>query len=79
MPRLASRLAPPLQDTLSREGAETLCKRLSEYWTAQGYTTHRFWVENQPVGLASRMSYRNLFVVRTNLINGLPPFQSRNG
>ena len=35
----------PVVDTLNRDGAMALAKRLEKYWHDQGYPAARFWTE----------------------------------
>jgi hypothetical protein len=35
----------PIIDTLNRDGAMALAKRLQQYWHDQGYPAARFWTE----------------------------------
>jgi hypothetical protein len=60
-------------DYCTQEGAEGLVKALTAYWTAKGYTTHKFWVEGAKEPSKSLHMRHSMWVVRCNLINGLPP------
>lgn len=59
---------------LSKEGANELVYKLTDYWDALGYTTHKFWIEYQSFRKNGGNS-EGLWVVRSNLINCLPPKQ----
>jgi hypothetical protein len=62
----------PGNDTMSRNGAARLARRLEEYWHARGYYTARFWAEPYEERFAKIGTYE-IFRVRCNLVNGLPP------
>jgi hypothetical protein len=59
-------------DTLNREGAMALAKRLQEYWHAQGYPAALFWAEPIEERFAKVGTYE-IYRVACNLVNGLPP------
>ena len=73
-----SRRAVP-NDTLSRDGAMALAKRLQAFWHAEGYPAARFWAEPINERFAKIGTYE-LYRVDCNLVNGLPPryHQERN-
>jgi hypothetical protein len=59
-------------DTLGREGAMALARRLQLYWHARDYPAARFWVE--PIGERfSKVGTYELYRVCCNLVDGLPP------
>jgi hypothetical protein len=59
-------------DTLSRNGARELARRLQDYWHARGYPAVRFWTE--PVGERfGKIGTHEVHRVVCNLVNGLPP------
>jgi hypothetical protein len=60
------------QDTLSRDGAMALAKRLQEFWHGRGYTAARFWAEPVEERFAKVGTYE-LYRVACNLVNGMPP------
>ncbi|HME20024.1 MAG TPA: hypothetical protein VKI44_01430 [Acetobacteraceae bacterium] len=66
-PAPKQRKPPRSPDTLTRVGAERLCEKLDAFWHAAGFTAVRHWVE-----LASS-ARGDVFVIRSNLINGKPP------
>lgn len=59
-------------DTLNREGAMALAKRLQQYWHDQGYPAARFWAEPVDERFAKVGTYE-IYRVMCNLVNGLPP------
>ena len=61
-----------VRDTLNREGAMTLAKRLQDYWHEHGYPAARFWVEPIDERFAKVGTYE-IYRVVCNLVNGLPP------
>jgi hypothetical protein len=63
--------SPPV-DTLNRDGAIALAKRLQQYWHDQGYPAARFWTEPLDERFAKISTYE-VCQVRCNLVNGLPP------
>jgi hypothetical protein len=54
-----------LRDTLSRSGAEYLAQRIASYWFSQGYVVETMVVP-------SSVFHDMVWVVRSNMINGLP-------
>lgn len=58
-------------DALSREGAIATALRLDAFWQEQGATTARHWVE--PRGAPGSRCRGAVWVVRSNLVRGLPP------
>jgi hypothetical protein len=73
--RPADIVPPPMStklDTLNRDGAIALAKRLQQYWHDQGYPAARFWTE--PLGERfSKIGTYEIYQVKCNLVNGLPP------
>lgn len=65
-------------DNLSREGAQALADRLNDYWRAEGATKAQHWIEpvqhrgRKKTGDAHKEAV-TMWVVRSNLVNGLPP------
>jgi hypothetical protein len=59
-------------DTLTRDGAIALAKRLQQYWHDQGYPAARFWTEPLNERFAKIGTYE-VYQVKCNLVNGLPP------
>jgi hypothetical protein len=59
-------------DTLSRDAAMALAKRLQQYWHDQGYPAARFWTEPLDERFEKIGTYE-LYQVKCNLVNGLPP------
>ena len=59
-------------DTLNREGAIALAKRLQQYCRDQGYPAARFWTEPLDERFAKIGTYE-VYQVKCNLVNGLPP------
>lgn len=59
-------------DTLSRDGAMALARRLQQYWHGLGYPAVRFWAEPVPERFAKVGTYE-IYRVVCNLVNGLPP------
>jgi len=57
-----------IPDTLTRADAEQLAERLNAYWHGHGYPAARHWVET--ANIAGR---GDVFVVRSNLVDGVPP------
>jgi hypothetical protein len=62
----------PAADTLNRDGAMALAKRLEKYWHDQGYPAARFWTEPLDERFAKIGTYE-VYQVKCNLVNGLPP------
>jgi hypothetical protein len=62
----------PATDTLNREGAMDLARRLQRYWEARGFPAARFWAEPVSERFAKVGTYEIHRVV-CNLVNGLPP------
>jgi hypothetical protein len=62
----------PAVDTLNRDGAMALARRLQQYWHDQGYTAARFWAEPLDERFAKIGTYE-VYQVKCNLVNGLPP------
>ena len=60
----------------SREGAEQLARGLDAWWHSRGYTTVRHWTE-QATLRTPRHSAQQGWVVRSNLIGGMPPSDPR--
>lgn len=59
-------------DTLSRQGAMALAKRLERYWHDQGYPAARFWAE--PIEERfEKLGTCELYRIKSNLVKGLPP------
>lgn len=67
-----SRVTAIADDTLNREGAMALAKRLQQYWHDQGYPAARFWAEPVDERFAKIGTYE-IYRVVCNLVNGLPP------
>ena len=63
---------PPAPESLNREGALALARRLESYWHAQGFTAVRFWTEPISERFDKIGSYE-VYRVVSNLVNGLPP------
>jgi hypothetical protein len=59
-------------DTLNRDGAMALAKRLQAYWHEQGYPAARFWAEPVSERFAKIGTYE-IYRVVCNLVNGVPP------
>lgn len=61
-------------DNLTEDGAADLARRLTAYWHAEGYPHVRFWIAaaNLPTAISPK-----IWVVRTNLVGGLPPRRRR--
>jgi hypothetical protein len=60
------------KDTLSKQGAKALAKRLERYWHDLGYRAARFWAE--PIDERfSKVGTYEIYRVVCNLVNGLPP------
>jgi len=66
----------PIIDTLNRDGAMALAKRLQQYWHDQGYPAARFWTEPLNERFEKIGTYE-VYQVKCNLVNGLPPKVSR--
>lgn len=56
-------------DYSSRAGAEQLAEQLTAFWHARGYRQVQFWVEPLHEPRCRHITY----VVRGNLVRGLPP------
>ena len=74
--RHAGMIPPPksskVVDTLNRDGAMALAKRLEKYWHDQGYPAARFWTEPVDERFEKIGTYE-IYQVKCNLVNGLPP------
>jgi hypothetical protein len=58
------------------EGCKALCERLETFWHDRGHATARFWPERAKYENGNLMflpSGEPFWIVRSNLINGLPP------
>lgn len=55
-------------DHTTQGGAIDLAEKLEHGWIARGCLQVRFWAEATPTG-----SRKNVYAVRSNLINGNPP------
>ncbi|MGP9812937.1 hypothetical protein ACTZWT_15630 [Rhodopseudomonas sp. NSM] len=63
---------PRAPDTLSRNGAMALAKRLEKFWHDKGYPTARFWAE--PIAERfEKVGTYEIHRVVCNLVNGMPP------
>jgi hypothetical protein len=62
---------PPNYET--RSGAERRARRLDDYWHARGHMTVQHWAEPQSGKNIPKLVGRRLWVVRSNLVNGMPP------
>jgi hypothetical protein len=60
------------KDTLSKQGAMALAKRLEKYWYDRDYPAARFWAEPIKERFAKVGTYE-IYRVVCNLVNGLPP------
>ena len=58
----------------TREGAAALASRIVAYWHERGARTVQAWAQHD-VG-ADKTTQQALFVVRSNLVAGLPPGRS---
>ena len=68
---------PRKDDTLSRKGANDLARRLQDYWHVRGYPAVRFWAE--PIcERFGKLGTHEVYRVRCNLIDGLPPRYDRD-
>jgi hypothetical protein len=63
---------PRPRDTLGQRGAMELARRLEKYWHDRGYLAARFWAELVDDRVAKVGTYE-IYRVRCNLVNGLPP------
>ena len=61
-------------DNLTKAGAEELAAKLDRYWHKRG-ATH---VRHEVIKLGA-IHGAEIFVVRSNLINGAPPHGGKNG
>jgi hypothetical protein len=59
-------------DTLSRDGAMHLARRLQDYWHTRGYPAARFWAEPVDERFEKVGTYE-IYRIVCNLVNGLPP------
>jgi hypothetical protein len=65
---------PEPPDTTTREGAEALARKLDAYWHAQGFPQVQHWVEmHRRLTPAAPLHGEAMWVVRSNLVRGLPP------
>jgi hypothetical protein len=67
-----SQIESEVKDTLNREGAMALAKRLQQYWHDRGYPAARFWAEPIEERFAKVGTYE-IYRVVCNLVNALPP------
>jgi hypothetical protein len=61
-----------LYDHLTEGGAIVLAERLEAWWAKLGYPSVRTWWE-RATGKTVRGNLGTVYVVRSNLVNGLPP------
>lgn len=59
-------------ETLNRDGAMALAKRLQQFWHDRGYPGARFWAEPIEERFA-KVGTHEIYRVVCNLVNGLPP------
>jgi len=59
-----------IDDTLTRNGAERLAERIRRYWRERGYDV-AVRVE-QRSGFSDSMRWARWYVVRSDLVDGLP-------
>src|SRR4051794_4323858 len=59
-------------ESLNREGAMALARRLQAHWHARGYMAARFWAEPIAERFAKVGTY-DIYRVVCNFVNGLPP------
>ena len=62
-------------NTYTEDGAYELAYRIERYWRRLGYETVEAWIEPINPGelpVRSRSEY-DMFAVKSNLVNGLPP------
>jgi hypothetical protein len=59
-------------DTLNKQGAMALARRLERYWHKRGYPAARFWAEPIAERFAKVGTYE-IYRVASNLVNALPP------
>jgi hypothetical protein len=78
--RHAGMIPPPksskVVDTLSRDGAMALAKRLQQYWHDQGYPAARFWTEPLSERFEKIGTYE-VYQVKCNLVKWAPAAVSR--
>lgn len=60
-------------DHLTERGAIALAKRLTDYWFNLGYTKASFWHELNKERDSSGKGNQPVYVIKCNLINGIPP------
>ena len=60
----------------TRDGAIRLAAKIYEYWQSQGYTVHTTVEQMKNVSFSKGLNV-DVWVVRSNLINGVPPEQVR--
>lgn len=60
-------------DYMTKEGAEGLAKKLTTYWHSSGCAGAKFYVESIGEVTAKTGPRTKMFVVRSNLINAMPP------
>lgn len=58
-----------MDDRFTESGAGVLARKIERHWKAKGHPNVKAWVEKSGGGLLNVP----IFVVRSNLINGLPP------
>ncbi len=64
----------PQVDYLKKDGARLLAKQLDDYWYKRGYLNVMHWAE--AISLSGKESShldKIIWVVRSNLVNALPP------
>lgn len=76
---MAEREPQRVRDLISKEGAETLARELTEYWHKQGFSQVQHWVRPMRTGnyrqvlAPEERGNDGIWCVRGNLVRGLPP------
>jgi hypothetical protein len=71
LPRRPPKAAIGQRDHSTRANALALAAQLNAWWHARGYPQARFWLDPVPIRTTPRAAL--VWVVRNNLVNGLPP------
>lgn len=58
---------------ITEDEANNMADRLTEYWHSQGYKNAMFWVKPESFKRFRGTGIDSTYVIRSNLIKGLPP------
>lgn len=70
-----------VRELVTQHGAQTLARELNDWWHVRGYPQVNHWAEHsvfklrkpKPIDDDGNEPKQGLWIVRSNLLNGLPP------